>query len=144
MELKKLKRGRSSKKLRTIFIGYLLIFCVATFLLVTLLVASYEILSSNGTILPGYFSKKQLLKMKDTIASSETVTAELIPETCNYAVFTPEGKFLSGNLSATDATQAWKSTQAKDSRTYSVYHYFLIPHLSKKVPTKWNNISKLL
>lgn len=26
----------------------------------------------------------------------------------------------------TDATQAWKSTQAKDSRTYSVYHYFLI------------------
>jgi signal transduction histidine kinase len=113
--------------LRTIFIGYLLAFCIATFLLVALLIASYTILASNGTILPGYYSEKQLSKMKGTISSSETVTEELIPVTCSYAVFTPEGKFLSGNLSATDATQAWKSTQEKESRTYSVYHYFLIP-----------------
>ncbi len=92
MELKKLLRVRNPKKLRTIFIGYLLIFCIVTFLLVALLVASYAVLSLNGLILPGYFSETQLSKMKDRISSCETVTPDLIPETCSYAVFTPEGK----------------------------------------------------
>ena len=92
MELKKLLRVRNPKKLRTIFIGYLLIFCIVTFLLVALLVASYAVLSLNGLILPGYFSETQLSKMKDRISSCETVPPDLIPETCSYAVFTPEGK----------------------------------------------------
>lgn len=127
MELKRLLHVRSAKKLRTIFIGYLLIFCVATFLLMTLLVATFAILASSGIILPGYYSEKQLSKMKDRIASSETVTPELIPGTCRYAIFTLDGKFISGNLTADDASQAWKLTQENDSNAYSIYHYFLIP-----------------
>ena len=127
MELKKLLHARSPKKLRTIFIGYLLIFCIATFLLVALLVASYAILSLNGLILPGYFSETQLSQMKDKIASAETVTPDLIPETCSYAVFTPEGKFLSGDLDPADAAQAWKAAQGIDSKTNYVDHYCVIP-----------------
>ena len=126
MELKRLPRARNPKKLRTIFIGYLLIFCIATFLLAALLAASFAILSLNGFILPGYFSETQLSKMKYRISNSETVTPDLIPETCSYAVFTPEGKFLSGDLNPADAAQAWKSAREIDSKTNSVDHYFTI------------------
>ncbi|MGW8115276.1 sensor histidine kinase [Caproicibacterium sp. NSD3] len=127
MELKKLPRVRKPKKLRTIFIGYLLIFCIVTFLLVALLATFYAILSSTGAILPGYFSETQLSKMKYQISNSETVTPDMIPETCSYAVFSPEGKFLSGDLNPADADQAWKSTQGIDSKTNSINHYFIIP-----------------
>ena len=127
MELKRLRRARAPKKLRTVFIGYLLVFCIATFLLVALLIASYAILSSSGLILPGYFSETQLSKMKDKISSCETVTPDLIPETCSYAVFTPEGKFLSGDLNPADAAQAWKSARGMGSKTNPADHYSMIP-----------------
>lgn len=127
MELKKLLHVGRTKKFRTIFIRYLLIFCIATLLLATILVVSFQILSSNGTILPGYFSERQLLEIQDRIASSEAVTAELIPKTCSYAVFTREGKYISGNLTRNDATQAWELTQVKGSNIYLVYHFLSIP-----------------
>lgn len=127
MEIKKLSHTRTPKKLRTIFVGYLLIFCIVTFLLVALLVASYAILSLNGVILPGYFSETQLSKMKDRISSCETVTPDLIPETCSYAVFTPNGKFISGDLNQADAVQAWKSAQGIDRKINYDDHYFMIP-----------------
>jgi signal transduction histidine kinase len=127
MELKKLLYARNPKKLRTIFIGYLLVFCIATFLLTALLAASYAILTVNKFILPGYYSETQLSKMKERISSCETVTPDLIPETCSYAVFTPNGKFISGNLNQTDAAQAWESTQGINSKTDYDHHYFMIP-----------------
>ncbi|WP_113675597.1 HAMP domain-containing sensor histidine kinase [Vallitalea guaymasensis] len=127
MELKKLLHAKRTKKFRTIFIRYLLIFCIATLLLATILVVSFQILSSNGTILPGYFSERQLLEIQDRIASNEAVTAELIPKTCSYAVFTREGKYISGNLTRNDATQAWELTQVKGSNIYLVYHFLSIP-----------------
>lgn len=127
MELKKLLHVGRTKKFRTIFIRYLLIFCIATLLLATILVVSFQILSSNGTILPGYFSERQLFEIQDRIASSEAVTAELIPKTCSYAVFTREGKYISGNLTRNDATQAWELTQVKGSNIYLVYHFLSIP-----------------
>lgn len=126
MELKKLLHVGRTKKFRTIFIRYLLIFCIATLLLATILVVSFQILSSNGTILPGYFSERQLLEIQDRIASSEAVTAELIPKTCSYAVYTREGKYISGNLTRKDATQAWELTQVKGSNIYLVYHFLSI------------------
>ncbi|GKX31569.1 two-component sensor histidine kinase [Vallitalea longa] len=127
MVLKKLLHGRKSKKFRTIFIEYLLIFCMTTFLLATFLVVAFQILSSNGTILPGYFSERQLFEMKDRIASSEAVTVDLIPENCRYAVFTLEGKYISGNFPGNEATQVWNFTQVKGSKIYLNYHYLSIP-----------------
>ena len=126
MELKKPSRARTPKRLRTIFIGYLFIFCIVIFLLAALLVASYVILSLNGSILPGYYSETQLSKMKGQISSSETVTPELIPETCSYAVFTSQGKFLYGNLSTADAAKAWKFGVVKNKKVNGIYHYLPI------------------
>jgi signal transduction histidine kinase len=142
MELKKLLRARNQKKLRTIFIGYLLVFCIATFLLVVLLVASFVILTLNGLILPGYFSETQLSKRKDRIASIETVTPDLIPKTCSYAVFTPNGKLISGNLNPADAAQVWKSAQGIDSRTNSVDHYFMIPRKHEICIVRYNYMAQ--
>lgn len=114
------------KKLRTVFIRYILVLCALTLLLFIFIIEAYTMLSSNGEILSGSNSKWQLSKVKDKIASSETVTPELIPDTCNYAVFTSQGRLLYGNLSTADAAEAWKFGVVKNGEINKIYHYLPI------------------
>jgi signal transduction histidine kinase len=44
---------------------------------------------------------------KAAIASAETVSAELIPKTCKYAVVSANGEFLSGSMTTSEAAAAW-------------------------------------
>ncbi|WHH58564.1 hypothetical protein [Petroclostridium sp. X23] len=46
-------------------------------------------------------------RQKPTIASVETVSAELIPKTCRYAVVTATGELLSGSMTESEAATAW-------------------------------------
>lgn len=125
MELKKFPRMQP-KKLRTIFIRYLFMFFVIMVLLLYLLLETYVMMSSNGTILPSYFSKMELSKARDKIANSKIVTPELIPKTCDYAVFTLKGKLISGNLSKTDAAKAWELGIVEKQKVNFIYQYLPI------------------
>ncbi len=127
MGLKKRRCARKPKKLRTIFVGYLSVFCVVTLLLIALPIAACTGFILNGVMLPANHAEIQLSARKDRIADSETVTPDLIPDVCDYAVFTPRGKFLSGNLSAADAARAWKITQEEKENQYLNFFYLSIP-----------------
>lgn len=127
MELKKLLQPHP-KKMRTIFMEYLFAVRTTGFLLLFLLLELYVMLSSNGAILPSDFAETQLLAAKDKIANSETIKPELIPKTCSYAIFTSQGKFLSGNLNKTDAAKAWQFAIVKNNKVNYIYHYLPIPH----------------
>ena len=48
---------------------------------------------------------------KPAIASAKAVSAELIPETCKYAVVNTNGEFLSGSMTKAEATAAWNTIQ---------------------------------
>lgn len=123
MELKKKRHARKTKKLRTVFIEFVFGFCAMTFVSFALVVAVFGLLFSKGIILPGYYGERMITEKKDLIAKCTTVTPEMIPDTCQYAVFTRNGRLLSGNLSAEAAGRAWNSVQGKDGNLDSMYHY---------------------
>ena len=81
-----------------IFIRYLTVFCIGTLFLALILVVCFSTLLSSGAILPANYAEKQALAAKATIAASVTVTPNLIPDLCKYAVYTADGKIISGNL----------------------------------------------
>lgn len=118
---------RKPKKLRRLFAGYLAVFCIGTILLAVSLLVIFGIFLSNGVILPANYGEVHLSDMKETIASSYTVTPDMIPKTCSYGVFTRQGRYISGNFSKKDAALAWELTQTQDRDRYFIYYYLSIP-----------------
>lgn len=114
-------------KLHTIFIRYLFIFCIMTFFL---LVVFFEFISSNN-MFPANYAENQLIAAKDRIASSEKVTSDLIPDLCRYAVYTNDGKFISGNLSTGDAKKAWNAVRDNRKGQGFIYSYLKIQRKSE-------------
>ena len=127
MVLKNRLHWRKPRKLRGLFAGYIAAFCVGTILLVGLMISSSFALVTNGVILPANYAELQLPAAKEKIENSAAVTPDMIPETCSYGVFTPQGRLLSGNLSKEDAATAWNVTQVQGYRQNSRYFYLSIP-----------------
>ncbi len=73
--------------------------------------------------------QKLKFRYQDRIASSSSVTADMIPDLVDYAVFSKEGKFLAGNLSNKEAFKAWDVMKKK---AFSKYHSFLLVYRARK------------
>lgn len=127
MVLKNKFQLRKPRTLRRLFTGYIAAFCVGTILLAGFMIAGSAKLMSVGVILPANYGEVQLSAVKEKIESSDTVTPDMIPNTCSYGVFTRQGRFVSGNLSKEDAATAWKVTQVQSNNHYFVYYYLSIP-----------------
>ncbi|MVB12293.1 Adaptive-response sensory-kinase SasA [Caprobacter fermentans] len=94
-------------RLRTFFIRYLLTI-FAGFVLIVLIGIGLLFLSlKTGFVLSVGDVEASIERQKAAIASAETVSAELIPKTCKYAVVGTNGEFLSGNMTASEAAEAW-------------------------------------
>lgn len=120
-------------KLRTIFIKYLLVFCISTLFIILLAITATLNLPnlfgpiSNKGLLPANYAQTELVKAKDKIASSKKVTPDLIPDLCKYAVYTKNGRILSGNLKLKTAKKAWILVQNSDSNSDFFNYYLKIP-----------------
>jgi signal transduction histidine kinase len=121
-----LKRKHKVVKLRTIFIHYLLLFCIGTICWVFILLFSYSVIVSSGRIYPANYAEQQLAKAKSTITASDAVTPEQIPELCDYAVYTMNGTKLSGSLSQQDAEKAWREVSTSETGQDLFYQYVKI------------------
>lgn len=94
-------------RLRTFFIRYLLTL-FAGFVLIVLIGIGLLFLSlKTGFVLSVGDVEASIERQKAAISSAETVSAELIPKTCEYAVVSKNGEFLSGNMTASEAAAAW-------------------------------------
>ena len=121
-----LKRKHKVIKLRTIFIRYLLLFCISTICWVFILLFSYSAIVSSGRIYPANYAEQQLSKVKNAIAANDVVTPEQIPELCDYAVYTMNGTKLSGSLSQQDAEKAWREVSTSETGQDLFYQYVKI------------------
>ena len=121
-----LKRKHKVINLRTIFIRYLLLFCIGTICWVFTLLFSYSAIVSSGRIYPANYAEQQISKTKSIIASSDAVTPEQIPELCDYAVYTMNGTKLSGSLSQQDTEKAWQKVSTSETGQDFFYQYVKI------------------
>ncbi|MDB0440760.1 sensor histidine kinase [Clostridioides difficile] len=104
---KKKSNNKKVVKLRTIFVRYLSIFFVTTITLGVLLVFLFSVLLSLGVVLPSNYAEKQIYKYKDEIISSEKVTKDIIPDFCDYGIYTLDGKLTSGTFNNEEAKKTW-------------------------------------
>lgn len=121
-----LKRKHKVIKLRTIFIRYLLLFCIGTICWAITMVFFYSAVVSSGKVYPANYAEQQLSKVKNAIAASDTVTPEQIPELCDYAVYALNGTKLSGSLSQQDAEKAWREVSTSETGQDLFYQYVKI------------------
>lgn len=126
MELKKRRTIKRPRELQTIFVTYLAVFIIAVLLLAVILSLLFTALMASGEILPANHASLQLPEAKEKIAASETVTPDMIPETCSYAVFSKQGEFLYGNMSQSETDMAWKQIQVDGILKGNIF-YLQIP-----------------
>lgn len=111
--------------LHTFFLRYLLLLCLGTILLVVLLLGLLLFSFSNNFIFPANYEETQISLSKERIASSSSITADIIPDLVDYAVFSKQGKFMSGNLSEREALEAWDLMQKGQTRGVSQFYTFI-------------------
>lgn len=98
---------RKNRRLRTVFIKYLGMFCVMTVVLIAALFYGFMLALSTGAVLPANEMEQLVAQAKDRIVASEVVTPALIPAGCSYGVFSPDGTYQAGDLSPEEASTAW-------------------------------------
>lgn len=137
-------------RLHTFFLRYLLFLSLGVILLVVLLICLIMFALSTNIVLPANYAETQISLSRDRIASSSSVTDEIIPDLVDYAVFSKDGQFLSGNLSEKEAFKAWaamKKEQAQGiNQFYSfiereneicILRYYLVPQYSSEILRKY-------
>lgn len=112
-------------RLHMFFLRYLLFLCIGTILLVALLLSLFLFAFSANIILPANYAENQISLSKNLIASSNSVTTDMIPELVDYAVISKQGEFLSGNLTEKEALHAWELMQSGEKRDNSRYYSFI-------------------
>ncbi|MFJ8459919.1 sensor histidine kinase [Lysinibacillus xylanilyticus] len=143
-------RPNKGTRLHTFFLRYLFFLSLGVILLVVLLICLTMFALSTNFVLPANYAETQISLSRDRIASSSSVTADLIPDLVDYAVFSKEGQFLAGNLSEKEAFKAWaamKKEQAQGiSQFYSfiereneicILRYYLVPQYSSEILRKY-------
>lgn len=103
--------------LRTVFVRYLSLFFAITVVLVSILILSFPILLSLNIILPANYTEKQIYENKDKIISSKQVTKDLIPDSCEYGVYTLNGKVISGTFNKDESKEVWDLMRGFERRT---------------------------
>lgn len=147
METMKPNKGT---RLHTFFLRYLLFLCIGTILLVVLLFSLFLFSFSANIVLPANYAETQVSLSRDRIASSSSVTADIIPDLVDYAVISKDGQFLSGNLSEKEAFKAWdvmkKGETQGGSQFYSfiereneicILRYYLVPQYRSEILRKY-------
>jgi signal transduction histidine kinase len=102
---------RKNVRLRTFFIQYLLVLFAGFVLTVFVGIGLFSISLKTGFVLSVGDIETQIENQKAIILSADTVDARIIPKTCKYAVISPSGVFLSGNMTEKETAMAWRSIQ---------------------------------
>ncbi|MEQ6355064.1 HAMP domain-containing sensor histidine kinase [Lysinibacillus sp. M3] len=112
-------------RLHTFFLRYLLFLSLGTILLVVLLIGLTLFALSTNIVLPANYAETQISLSRDRIASSSSVTDEIIPDLVDYAVFSKDGQFLSGNLSEKEAFKAWVAMKKEKAQSINQFYSFI-------------------
>lgn len=118
-------RPNKGTRLHTFFLRYLFFLSLGTILLVVLLIGLTMFALSTNIVLPANYAETHISLSRDRIASSSTVTADMIPDLVDYAVFSKEGKFLAGNLSEKEAFKAWNVMRKRKTSNGSQFYSFI-------------------
>ena len=102
---------KRSRKLRTFFVQYLFALFIGFLMIILIVTGLFFVSLQSGFIMSVGDVETSIESQEAEIAAAETVSADLIPNTCKYATVSAEGKFLSGNMTKAETLTAWDSIQ---------------------------------
>ena len=114
---------KGKKSLRNIFIRYFIYFSLLTAGLIFLYVISYGVMLNKGVLRPANYLEKEIESNRNTILESDTVTKDMIPESCGYGVYTEAGKLISGDFTSKEADTYWTAMQANQNVAWGTKYY---------------------
>ena len=136
-------------RLRTFFVQYLIALFVGFLLIVLISVGLFFTSLKTGFIISVGDVEANIESKKTEIASAKTVSADLIPETCEYAVVSENGEFLSGSMTKSEVDDAWNVIQSGRRTSgislmtgLNVQCYFQIERQNEFVIVKYSALSQ--
>jgi hypothetical protein len=107
--------------LRTFFLQYLLVFSIGTILLLGLLLGLFTAAFTFNVVLPANYAEKEIEAVKDQLAAGVSFPSGPTLKLADYAVFTPGGERLLGNLNDRETSRAWEMIQQEKVRSPDSY-----------------------
>lgn len=105
---------KKSKKLRTIFIEYVISLGAQ---IIALLLANYFILAftSATMVYPANYSEKVIKENYEELKDAPEVTMELLTPMCSFGVYSKDGQYLYGNLPSKNKKKIWNAYYEGDN-----------------------------
>lgn len=103
------RRMKHKTHLYTIFVKYLILFCLISLFVVGSLFTAFVVLDNMEVIYPANYIENQLEMVRETIQNTEEVTKDLIPSGCSYGIYHEDGTWKEGTFSRKEQAKAWKA-----------------------------------
>lgn len=121
------KKHRRKTHLYTIFIKYLILFCVIGVFVVGTTFTVFSILVNMKVIYQANYIEQQLEVKRSEIQEAEKITENLIPQECSYGVYHEDGTYIGGVFDARERKKAWDAYTLLKGQAGSGYGYKYYP-----------------
>lgn len=118
------RKDVKNPSLFSLFIKYLITFCIGNVIVAVLLLGGYFYGIASGMILPANYAEKRLEQVKAEQEGKEFFDADSIPFTCTYVRFDKNGNVIEGNMKK-DHLEDAKKILAGDAKTVRGYYMII-------------------
>lgn len=106
-------RMKHKTHLYTIFVKYLILFCLISLFVVGSLLITFTLLVNMEVIYPANYIENQLEMVRETVQNTEEVTKDLIPSGCSYGIYHEDGTWKDGTFSREEQAKAWNAYEGR-------------------------------
>lgn len=122
-------KGKQQIPLSIFYLKYFAYIFVGICVLGVAIISIFTFLISQNVIYPANYVEIQVRNAYRPLQQAETITDDIIPEYCDYAVFDLDGKLIQGTISEKESEEVWNVvTTGVSSAKYS---YMIVPRNSE-------------
>lgn len=119
-----MKAGKTT--LKTVFLRYLLTLCLAFAVTFALFAGTVALCFQGQLLLPANYSEALAQQSKFALESAPTITENMIPEGCSYAIFDKNYNLIKSNLNSQELMEAKEYAQGIHQNNGGIINYFAI------------------
>ena len=116
------RKGTRKRSLYMVFIRYLLRFCVLTVILAAGTLIVYTVLVNTGIVRLPTYEQSRIEEAVDEIRQGGDEAA-LLPDSCEFGVYDPDGNFLYGTFEGNERQEGWERWKTGDTGAfYNIFY----------------------
>ncbi|MEY8762031.1 MULTISPECIES: HAMP domain-containing sensor histidine kinase [Clostridium] len=99
---------KNSVSFRSLFVKYILYFIFGTFMLFLFVFFGLDFILKANIVFPANYFEKKVEQNRYEITRAKKVTEVLVPEGCQYGVYSRRGRILYGNFKVREFQKVWR------------------------------------